>query len=93
MGLVPTLKAILGQLDKAPPPPSMAAAVVTASLSAGASVHKEAFLCGISQLGTYVDADTKNNVWGNHFVNIWFLVSVDQHTEGRVFGSMSEDHK
>lgn len=44
--------------------------------------------CGLSQLGAHVEEEVKEKIWNNQYVDIWGLLTVDQHTvnkERRVF--------
>lgn len=47
------------------------------------SVHEEAFFCGISPLGPHFDEEMKVNIWWNQYIDIWSLMTVDQHTIDR----------
>lgn len=63
---------------------------VAQPLAPSSAVHKESVFCGISPLGTHVDTDNKEKIWSNGCVDIWSLVSVDQHTVDREWHVFSE---
>lgn len=35
--------------------------------------------CGVSHLGAHLNADIKEKIWSNQYVDIWSLVTIDQH--------------
>ncbi|XP_075203963.1 uncharacterized protein LOC142310334 isoform X1 [Anomaloglossus baeobatrachus] len=80
--LASAVKALLARLAPSDPPPPAPLVSQSESLTR-ASVHKEAFFCGISPLGSHLEDDTKAKIWTNQYIDIWSLVSVDQHTIDR----------
>lgn len=94
-GVVPVLKALLAKLE-ASPATAGAPPVATPSVPVRAGLHKEALYCGLSPLGSHLDEDTKEKIWGNKYVDIWSLISVDQHTvdrERRAYSERTVDRK
>lgn len=95
-GVVPVLKALLAQFESAPPAPAVAAAPSAAQPLIRASIHKDGIFCGISLLGSHLDEEVREKIWGNKYIDIWSLLSVDQTTvdrERRVYSDKVTDRK
>lgn len=60
--IVPMLKQVLDRLVKPASTPS--------ACPPRTAVHKEAVFCRISRLGVHVDAETREKIWANCYVDI-----------------------
>lgn len=90
------LKSLLGKLEPSLPDTAGAAVAPTPAVPLRADIHKEALFCGLSPLGAHLGEETREKIWGNSYVDIWSLVSVDQHTvdrERRVYSEKPVDRK
>lgn len=43
-------------------------------------MFKDTMFCRVSALGSHIDDMVKEKIWSNSYVDMWSLVSVDQHT-------------
>lgn len=43
-------------------------------------MFKETMFCGLSPLGSHLDEETWEKIWSNQYIDIWSLVTVEQHT-------------
>lgn len=94
--LVPILKSLLGKLEPSPPATAGGMVATSPAVPLRADIHKEALFCGLSPLGAHLGEETREKIWGNSYVDIWSLVSVDQHTvdrERRVYSEKPVDRK
>lgn len=83
-GLAATLKELVDKCVT--PAPLLPSALNIASKNDAtplASVHRDYIFCRVSYLGAHFDADTKEKIWSNQYVDIWSLVSFDQHMVDR----------
>ncbi|CAJ0927860.1 unnamed protein product [Ranitomeya imitator] len=46
-------------------------------------VCKDGLFCGVPPLGAHLDSAIKEQIWANDFIDIWSLVSTDQHSVDR----------
>ncbi|XP_069584840.1 uncharacterized protein [Ranitomeya imitator] len=46
-------------------------------------VYKDGLFCGVPPLGAHLDSAIKEQIWANDFIDIWSLVSTDQHSIDR----------
>lgn len=92
-GLIASLKALVNQFGSAP---AAAAPAPPVGEQVRAGIHKDSFFCGISPLGSHLEDSVREKIWENKYVDIWSLISVDQHTvdrERRVFTEKPADKK
>lgn len=88
------LKKLLAKTTSESAPAKGIASVASSSIIA--SVYMEAVFCGLSPLGAQMDEETKDKIWKNKFVDIWSLVTIDQHTldkKRRVYAECPADRK
>ncbi|XP_069605972.1 uncharacterized protein [Ranitomeya imitator] len=43
-------------------------------------IYKDGLFCGVPPLGSHLDIAVKEQIWANEFIDIWSLVSTEQHS-------------